>query len=93
MRTFTEREIEYLLALKQRNFDSMFKKHTAPLSEPMKPQEEQLRERIGDKCTIYMQELGLAKIAGVLPNKKMKETGLNSIEQVLDAIEWGYLLI
>jgi hypothetical protein len=92
MKTFTEEEKHYLKRLRYRNYLESFKNQTNPLGNPMGAEEMRLRESIERKCDIYMAELALAQIAGVLPNKKMREARLNRAEEVLDKLSWFYTL-
>jgi hypothetical protein len=92
MKTFSNEEIDYLLRLRKRNYAEDFKNQTEPLTSPTSADEEKLRESIGDKCDLYIAALALAQIAGVLPNKKMKEAGCTHVQQVLDKLSWYYVI-
>ena len=90
MHTFTKEEEDYLNRLKVRNYFEGFKNQTDPLDNPMSAKETRLRESIENKCDVYITELGLAKVAGVLPNKKMRNGGYDSVAEVLDGLSWVY---
>jgi hypothetical protein len=89
--TFTKEEEDYVNRLRYRNYFDDFKNQTSPLDNPMGVKEKKLRESIENKCDVYMAELGLAEIAGVLPNRKMREAGHTSVAEVLDKLSWFYI--
>lgn len=84
MQTFTPPERKYLRALMERNASNEFKNSTEPLNKPMSVQERKLRSRIRMKCKIYIYELALAEISGVIPDKEMKKAGLDGICKAID---------
>jgi len=86
MQTFTYKELEYLNKLRKRNFLNNFKNQTEP--KPMSVEERKLRSRIRKKCKIYIYELALAQLCGVIPDKEMKKAGLNDVYSALDAASW-----
>ncbi|RLI61345.1 MAG: hypothetical protein DRO67_08120 [Candidatus Asgardarchaeum californiense] len=88
MRTFTPLEHMYLNFLMKRNALNEFKNPTEPLNKPMSVEERKLRSRIRKKCKIYIYELALAQLCGVIPDKEMKKAGLDSIYKALDAASW-----
>ena len=88
MQTFTPLEYMYLNLLMKRNALNEFKNPTEPLNKPMSVRERKLRSKIRRKCKIYIYELALAQISGVIPDKEMKKAGLDSIYKAIDAASW-----
>jgi len=73
MRTFTDMERIYLEEILRRNIRENFENQTKSLETPMSVEERKLRSQIRKKCKIYMYELVLAQLCGVIPNKEMKK--------------------
>jgi hypothetical protein len=77
------KELRYLYELldeiKYGNFKHNSKK-------PMDVEERKLRSRIRKKCRIYIYELALAQLCGLIPDKKMKKAGINDISSAIEFI-------
>ena len=88
MRTFTPREIRYLLTLKERNLSREWKHIEEPLDKPMSVEERKLRSSIVRRCKAYIYELYLAESGGLIPDKEMKNNGMSDIEEALNALRY-----
>jgi hypothetical protein len=91
MQTFTYKEEQYLLSLLERNFKNGFEGKSEPLNRPMDIDERKLRSRMRKKCDTYIYQLVLAELAGLLPDKKMKENSFSRVSEAIEKI--GFVLI
>jgi hypothetical protein len=84
----THREKAYLEMLRKRNFAEQFANQTAPLCKPMNTLERKTRSSIRRKCKMCIDELALAQICGVIPDKEMKEIGMTSPVAAVQMASW-----
>ncbi len=100
LRVFTRKELEYLNKLKERNSrlleekdQRMQEKHWYQgLSNNMSPNERQMRRRIRRKAITALIELALVGVSGLLPDRKLRKKGINSIVEMLKDFH-TYMLI
>lgn len=87
---FSPLERLYLEELKKRNFANEYATQTKPLEKPMTVMERKLRSSIRRKCKFAFYEIALAQVCGVIPDKEMKEEGMNDALRALNAALWMF---